>query len=235
MLKRLILAVPVIILTSQTSFADEPFRRSVTVSGEGKVETVPDRALLPVTVETKDKSLSAAKQANDRRMDALLKVTASFSIPNDKVKTSGVYIAPQYRWEEKTNKQIFETYVVSRSITITIDPLDQAEKLLAKLTESGIDQIQGIQFTLSNPEALEANARKLAVQDARGKAQALAEAAGAKLGKVLTITTGGGGYTPRPMMARAMDMKAEAASAPPPVLPGMTEINENVTIVYELE
>src|SRR4051812_40883211 len=100
---RLIPALCVISVIGLPAFAEEPFRRSITVSGEGRVEAVPDRALLPVTIETKDKSLTAAKQANDRKVEALLKVAASFSIPNDKIKTSGISIAPQYRWEEKTN------------------------------------------------------------------------------------------------------------------------------------
>lgn len=224
-----------LLLLPAAALGEEPFRRSVTVYGEGKVEATPDRAILPVTIETKEKALADAKAKNDKRTDALIKTATSFGISRDKLKTSGLMIAPQYRWEQKTNRQVFEGYMVSRSVTITVDDLEKSEKLIAALTEAGIDQVQGIQFTFANPEALEASARKLAMGDARAKAQQLAEAGGAKLGTPLTIAlTEGGHAPPQPMMMRAAMADAKAEAAPPP-LPGTSIIQQQVTVVYELQ
>lgn len=222
-------------LIATPAYAQEAFHRTISVSGEGKVEAVPDRAVLPVTVESKDRKLAAAKADNDKKTAALLAVAAQYKIPKEKIKTQGVYISPQYRWEQKTNKQIFDGYTVSRSVQITIDEMEQAEKVIASLTEAGIDQVQGIQFTFANPEALEAEARKNAVADARAKAESLVAAAGAKLGKVLSISTNGDARMPPIMPMRAMAMEAKAADSAPPPLPGLTSIEQSVSIVYEIE
>lgn len=212
--------------------AADQFHRTVTVSATGKMEAVPDRAVLPVEIQTHDRSLLQAKQKNDRLTDRLLKVTADHDIPKEKLKTSGIYISPQYRWEDQ--RQIFENYQVSRSIEITIDDLDKLEKLIAAITEAGIDQVQGVQFTIANPEALESAARKQAMQHAAARAEELAAAAGAKLGKVLTITLGGEARFPMPVPMRAMAVQAQAAPVPPP-LPGVESVEQSVTVVYELE
>lgn len=220
---------------SAAQAADLPLR-SVTVAGEGKVEATPDRAVLPITLETKDKALTVAKQKNDALTDKLLKVAAQYGIAKEKLKTSGVMIAPQYRWEQASNKQVFEHYVVSRSLEITIDAMEKSEKLIAAVTEAGVDRVQGLQFTFSDPKALEASARKLAMEDARAKAEALAASAGAKLGPVQTITLAEGGYSaPPPMPMRAMAMKADMAESAPPPLPGLTTIQQHVTVVYALQ
>jgi hypothetical protein len=209
--------------------------RSVTVSATGKAEATPDRAVLPVQVETRDKKLLTAKQKNDELAAKMLKVTETYKIPQAKLKTSGVHISPQYRWEQKTNKQIFDGYLVSRSVQITVDELEQTEKLIASLTEAGIDQVQGVQFTIADPEGLESAARKDAIAKAAKQADELAVAAGAKRGKALNISLSGAVSMPPPMPMRAMAMKADMAESAPPTLPGTLTVEQQVTVVYELE
>ncbi|MBV8939696.1 MAG: SIMPL domain-containing protein [Alphaproteobacteria bacterium] len=214
--------------------AQAPMPRNVTVSGEGKVEAVPDRAILPVTLENKEKTLALAKQKNDAQAAALMKVAESFGLPKEKLKTTGFYLAPQYRFEPGTNRQIFDGYLVSRSIELTLDKQEQTEEVIAALAKAGIDRIQGLRFTLSHPKEQEAQARKEAMDDARAKASQLAAAAGAKLGPVMTIQLQGGGWrdAPRPVFAAAM---AKAEAVPPPVLPGLETLEQQVTVTYELQ
>lgn len=230
---RFFLCIPALLMVSSPAFSVETAPRTVSVSAQGSVEAVPDRAVLPITIESKDKVLAAAKQKNDKQMDKLLKVAADNGIAQAKLKTSGIYINPGYRYEN--NKQVFEGYSVNRSIRITIDELDKLEKVIAGLTSAGIDQVQGVEFTVADPEALESAARKKAVEKATAKATELATTAGAKLGRVITINETGGQY-PMPMMARgavAMEMKAD--SAPPPPLPGTMEVQQSVSVLYELQ
>lgn len=214
--------------------AAEP-ARTVSVSATGKVEAAPDRAVLPITLETQDKSLNAAKQANDRLMAKFLAVAKQFELAKEKLTTTGIYVNPRYRWEDKTHKQVLEGYGVSRSIQVNIDDLGKLEPVLAALTEAGIDQVQGVQFTLANPDALEASARKQAMEKASAKAAELAAGAGAKLGPVMSITESGGGFQPPMPMQRAMAMKAEADVAPPPPLPGLMQVEQSVSVTYALQ
>ena len=66
---------------------------------------------------------------------------------------------------------------------------------------AGATTIQGISFRLADPKAVEAQARQLAMTDARTKADALAAAAGVSIKGVATITDSS--YTPVPYSAAA--------------------------------
>ncbi|MBY0408342.1 MAG: SIMPL domain-containing protein, partial [Rickettsiales bacterium] len=72
---------------------------------------------------------------------------------------------------------------------------------------------------------------------AKARAEALAQAAGGKLGPVLSIDTGGGmnmPHPPMPMMAMARaGMEADASVAPS--LPGAITMQEQVHVVFTLE
>ena len=75
-------------------------------------------------------------------------------------------------------------------------------------------------------------ARKNAVDDARGRAELYAQATGTKVGRILSISEQTV-HVPRPQFqARAMAM--EAASSVP-VATGEQEISATINVVYALE
>jgi len=213
----------------------EPMQRMITVSGEAKEEVAPDQAVLSGQLVSKNKLLAGAKQENDKLANRVAEVAKKFEIPKEKISASNVYISPEYTYNQKTNKQELVGYIVSRNLSITMDKLDIHEQLLSALIEAGIDQINGVNFVVANPEAREDALRVKAVEKARQRANLLATAAGAKLGKVLTISTDGSSHPmpPRPMMMKAM--MAEGADASAPSLPGMNTMQENVSVTFELE
>ena len=72
-----------------------------------------------------------------------------------------------------------------RDIDKTSDVLDGATAAGGDLT-----QVQGISFTIDKPDALQDQAREAAVNDAKARAQRLADTAGVKLGDPISITEG---------------------------------------------
>lgn len=226
--------LPAMLLLALPAYADEPFRRSVSVSGEGRIEAAPDRAVITVSIDSRDKVLTAAKKKNDDAMRKFMAAVEAYKLPKENLRTLALSSAPQYRYEQNSGKQIFEQYQVNRTLEIKLDAIDQTEKLIASINEAGA-AVNGVQYTLAKPEQREAEARKLAMADAKAKAQMLAESGGAKLGPVLTINLQEGGY-PRPMpMMRAMAAKADMAESAPEPLPGLSTIQQNVSVVYELQ
>jgi uncharacterized protein YggE len=96
---------------------------------------------------------------------------------------------------------------------------------------AGANYLGGVSFSIADTKALETESRTLAVKDAQQKAQTLAQAAGVKLGRVLSITEGAS-YNPPPMpYGRAM---AADAVAPGPVQAGSLEIATNVEMRFEI-
>jgi uncharacterized protein YggE len=120
-----------------------------------------------------------------------------------------------------------------------MDSLNIHEKLLSAIVEAKIDQVNGIEFRLAKPEERAMQLRVKAFENAKAKAAALAEAAGAKLGKVLVISTTSNSINmpspPMPMFAKAMRADSSAEMSVAPSLPGMVELEESVSAAFSLE
>lgn len=120
-------------------------------------------------------------------------------------------------------------YTATNNVEVTIRNLDNAGKVLSAATNAGANQLYGIRFEIEEPAALLAEARKKAVEDARARAERLAQLAGVKLGPVVSITeTEGGGSGPVPMFAMA---KMDAGA---PVERGELTVSTTVHVVYAL-
>ena len=210
--------------------------RYISVGGNSKQQFSPDQAILSMSLVSKDADLTKAKADNDAMVNRLVAITKNYKIPTENLATSNIYIAPEYNYQQNKKPQLIG-YTVSRQLRITMDSLDIHEKLLSSIVDAKIDQVNGIEFRLSKPENHAADLRVKAFENAKSKAAALAQAAGAKLGKALVISTVSNSIdmpSPMPVMAKAMraDM-AEMSVAPS--LPGMVELSESVTVSFELQ
>jgi uncharacterized protein YggE len=119
-------------------------------------------------------------------------------------------------------------YTATNSVEVTIRNLDAAGKVLSAATGAGANQLYGIRFEIEDPSALQADARKKAVEDARARAERLAQLAGVKLGPAVSITELDGGGGPVPMFAMA---KMDASA---PVERGELTVTSTVQIVFAL-
>lgn len=211
--------------------------RLITVSGSAQEEVSPDQAVISGQLASRAKTLTEAKTTNDALVERALAVAKQFEIPTQDVAASNVYISPEYTYNNSSKKQELVGYIVSRNLTITMKAMDNHERVLSALVENGIDQVNGVNFTIANPEARADQLRVKAVQNARARAQMLAVAAGAKLGKVMAISMDGAAQPPMPVMAQGMMAKSAmmAESSVAPSLPGMTSLEERVSVTFELE
>lgn len=217
--------------------------RSINVTGEASEQFAPDQGILSMSLVSRDNKLTIAKQANDAMVERVVNIVRNFSIPREKIATSNLYITPEYTYNSNPNDDIpdgqskLNGYVVNRTLRITMDSLDVHEKLLSALVEAKVDQVNGVEFKLSNPESKAMQLRVKAFQNARERAQALAEAAGAKLGQAISISTNSASTPisgpPMPMVARMAAAGAEPSIAPS--LPGMVELRETVNATFAME
>lgn len=120
-------------------------------------------------------------------------------------------------------------YNANNSVEVTIRNLDSAGRVLSAATGAGANQLYGIRFEIEDPAPLQVEARKKAVEDARARAERLAQLAGVKLGPAVSIIEiDGGDSRPVPMMAMA---KMDASM---PVERGELTLGTTVQIVYAL-
>lgn len=231
---RSIIFCSLILASAPLAAGDLEARRTVSVTGEGTVLAVPDEATVTTGVETRAPDPREALTRNNEAVAALMKVLADAGVAERDVQTSGFNISPVYRHDrEDTDGPRIEGYLVSNQLHVRVRELDKLGSLLSALVESGSNRMAGIGFGHSALAERTDEARRAAVADARRRAELYAEAAGVKVGRVLSINEAGSHPPPQPML-RNMAMM-EFASADVPVAAGESEIRAMVQVVFELE
>lgn len=173
--------IAVCILFSALVFAQEKIPL-VSVSGEGIVKVVPDEVTINARVEHTGDSAALVKRENEQVVNEIFKFLKSKGIPSGNIQTEYIRLDKQYNYDSK--KYYFSA---NQAISIKLNNLGKYEEIMSGLMESGLNRIDGIAFQTSKKTALEAQARKEAMLDAKEKATQLASAIGLKIGKAFTI------------------------------------------------
>jgi len=214
--------------------ADVPLR-AVSVTGSGEVKAQPDMAYVTLGVEARRPTLAEARTEVNATVERLLALTRELKIEPKFVDSTRLQVQPDYRWDEKESRQVLLGYVVSRQVDVELHDLDRLGTLLEKSVSAGVNQVGGARLDSSRRKELERAALTQAVDDARLNADALARAAGAKLGPVQSLSTTG--TMPVPMYAqKAMSVAAApmADEAEQTYQPSEMKFTANVSAQFEL-
>jgi uncharacterized protein YggE len=191
---------------------------SVTVSGEGVVLAVPDRAEISAGVETRAQTAKAALQANATAMERVLQALRGGG--GTDVTTQSVSLSTSF-----DNQGAPNGFVASNIASSTV-AFDKAGSLIDAAVAAGANTVYGPSPSRSDADALYRQALGRAVADAAQRAGVLAKAAGRELGRVTSISESGS--APVPVFAKA------AADASTPVVSGPQETTASVSVTYEL-
>ena len=210
----------------------ESQRDTIAISAEGKVTAKPDIAAISAGVMTEKKTVVDAQKENTAKMNAIVAKIKSFGVADDDIKTTNYSIYPQYDWID--NRQVERGFQVSQNVEVKVRDLAKIGDILAAVGELGANQVGGVTFTIDEPEELRQQARLKGLEAAKRKAQALAEAAGVKLGKVVGFSESEG-YVPSPMYyARDAAQGLGGGGAAPSIESGSQDVVVNVTVLYEI-
>jgi uncharacterized protein YggE len=202
----------------------------ITVSGEGKVKVAPDQASISISIETKGTKSADVKRENDKKMDAILKFIKKSDIATEDFQTQRVSLNPNYDYEKKKYN-----YIATQTIQILLKDLAKYDELMEGLINEGINKIDNVEFKSSKMVQLQSDARKLAIKDAKAKAEDFVSVLGQKVGKAILISDNSQTYNPQPRMY-AMKATFDAESAPRETLAiGEIEITANVSVNFVLE
>jgi uncharacterized protein YggE len=194
---------------------------SITVTGVGTVESVPDEAQMSFGVETRRPTAKAAVAANADEMRRV--INALRQAGAREIATQWVSVYPVSSGENGS----IDGYSASNTVSAVADVGDAAA-LIDAAAEAGANQISGPGMTSSTAEELYRRALADAVAEARERAQVLAKASGRSLGEISAIVEGSGAG-PIPYAERAA---MDAASTP--IVPGVQETSATVTVTFDL-
>jgi hypothetical protein len=197
--------------------------RTVTVTGTGSVESVPNRAGLSVGVSSDASTARAALAANADKAANVIEGLRAAGVAKADLQTTDVTVSP--RWDDRGRQNGFTAH---SSVQVDVATVSRAGAILDAAVAAGATETSGPSFDRSDRSELYRNALKTAFADARGKAATLAGEAGSSVGPVQRIEESPG-VQPMPLFA------ARAASdSGTPVEPGTTEVQAMVTVTFSL-
>lgn len=205
----------------------------INVTGEGKIKIIPDQAAISISVETKGAKATEVKKENDTKIDAVLKYIKKMNIAKEDFQTQRVNLYPNYDYEKKKSN-----YMATQTVIILLRDLNKYDALMDGLVDVGINRIDNVEFKSSKMEALQSSARKLAMQNAKAKAEDFVSVLNQKVGKAMTISDNTQTYyPPRPMYEmKTMAMADGGGGAPRETLAaGEIELVVNVSVSFVLE
>lgn len=158
----------------------------ISVVGSGEITEEPDQAILNISISAQEPNLVEAKQVADQRYTQVLEQIKSAGIEERQIKSTRINAQPQYEWG--SSKRIYKGERVSRSLRVTINDLDKVSELMQSIVESGVSTIDSMTTGFQDPQEMQQQALGLAADDAKAKAEFLAQRLGRKLGQAYLIT-----------------------------------------------
>jgi uncharacterized protein YggE len=222
--------------TSTTVQNAEDQDRGISVGGQGKVQGSPDIASISLGVSALANTVAEARTQAATSLTAMIESMKADGIEEDDIQTNQLSIQPEYDYTD--GRQLLRGFRVSNTVTARLREIDRTGEVVDEAVEAGGDNtnINGIGFSIENPDELERQARELAVADARARAETLAQASGVTLGNPITISESS--YVP-PMYYSGAEIAADTGAGGPlpstPIESGELDVIVDVSVTWEIE
>lgn len=203
---------------------------SIVVSGTGRVAVEPDVADLRLGVSVSRPTVEVARAEAARAMDAILAAVDGADIPRRDVRTSLLSVQPRYDYRDGRAPAL-TGYELANVVEVTVRDLAKLGEVVDRTLEAGATSMDSLSFRVADPAPAERQARVLAMDAARARADVLAEAAGLAIVGVSDIVEGGSARPPIPF-PKAERMTLAAADVATPVEAGSLEVAVTVTVTY---
>ncbi len=209
---------------------EQPTRRTITVSGTGRVSATPDEATINIGVQITAPTLDAATKQASETMTKVLAAIKAQGISDKEIQTSSYNVNPLTTYKEN-EPPVVTGYQVMNIVTVQVKKMDNVGKVLDAGMGAGANYLGGVFFGVADPTKYQDEARTAAVKNATQIADALAKAAGVKVGKIISINEGAL-VSPLPIPAGRVFAQDSASAGP--VEGGSLEISTNVVMTFEM-
>ncbi len=217
-----------------------PEARSVTVNSSETVSVVPDMAIVVYSVRTESGTAADCQQKNAASVAQVVELLKGLGVEERSIQTSDFSMRPVYDYSGNTAR--ITGYEAETSLTVSDLKIDGLGDILSQSVASGINTVSSITYQASEYDQSYQEALTKAVDMARQKAETLAAASGATVGRVITIQETGG-YTQaryentagvNAMNARKEMGLQDTVESMAEMMPGEIAVEASVTIEYEL-
>ena len=184
----LLIILQLVFLLSSCSNSNLPTAENdgILVTGSATIQSSPDLATLRVGVQSFDKNVEKAVNDNNTKIESIILNLENKGLTEKDMETDQFNISPQREYRNN-NPPIVVGYNVSNILTVKIRNLESLGEIMQVTVGSGANTINGLSFSIEDPNPLRQKARGLAMEDALSRAEILADASGIEVGKPISI------------------------------------------------
>jgi uncharacterized protein YggE len=213
--------------------ADSAFHATtLSLDAFGETRVRPDMATINLGVTSDAKTAAAALAANGQQMTAVMAALRTAGIAAKDIQTSNLSLNAQYVYEQNQSPRL-TGYQASNQLTVTVHDLDRLGAAVDATVSAGANAVSGINLGLNDPLAAENAAREQAVRALAAKADLYARATGYRVGRLVSLSEGGG-YAPSPPVPMLRAVRASAKASDTVVSAGELNVRIDVSGLYEL-
>jgi len=207
----------------------------VWVSGVGTVMVAPNIANLNLGVSAQASKVADAQAQAAVAMSKVISALTGNGVDQKDISTRFYNINPVTRYDNTTQQSIITGYQVSNMVNVIVRSIDKVGTIIDATAAAAGDliRINGISFSVDNPDQYNSQARTLAMNDAKAKATQLSGLAGVTLGRPIYITENSAG-SPIPYQISAPAASASAGVVTP-VNPGQVSVTVTVQVAYSIQ
>jgi uncharacterized protein YggE len=168
---------------------DGKILNSITVDGEGKVYVKPDIAILSISVSETAPTSSEALQNTNKKMSSIVGSLLALGIKSEDIQTSQLNISTDYDYLQGGKKILGQTATIALSVKVRNigDDASKAAQAIDEVSKVPNVSIGSISFDLDDKTEAYSQARELAFNKAKQKAENLATDSSVKLLKPVSI------------------------------------------------
>ena len=203
-------------------------QNSITVTSTGEVYAVPDLGLINFSVIVESKTVAVAMEQNSQKMNNIIETLKENGVAKKDIQTTSFNTYPRYQYRED-GKRILTGYEVTQQVSVKIRDLDTIGQIIADASSAGANNISQLQLIIDDQEGLKEEARKIAINKAKLKADKLSSQLGVSLGRVVTFNEGDL-FSPPRIFAENATVKGTI----PNIESGENKISITVNITYEI-
>jgi len=234
----LISLVTLLLINTLSLKAAEPAkvdtRGTISVTGTAFENFSPDTAVIVLSIMTTAKNAQDAAVNNSKKADKVVSQLKQLIKPElgDTIKTSSYTLQPVYEYDNSKGKSILSGYSATNQLTVTTKQIKCVGNLTDYAIASGANQIQSINFEITNNREYCKKLLAKATDNAKEQASVIAQTLGVKISGIKQASGSCGSEHPYTRMYGAKAMFAEAAAPSTPIESGEVKLNATVSVDF---
>lgn len=225
----MILTLLVILSVPVFAFADS----EITVIGTGEVMIPADEAVVSLGVSATDREVLKAQRRANETIAAIREALIKAGVKEEDINTDYINIYASYDYSDGSEQ--LKGYNANSTLAIRVTDIEAVGEVIDIAFEAGANTLNGINFSASDTTEAQAKAMKKAVEDAKDKAEVLAEASGLKIRGIEEIVESGTYSYDRGMMNGFAKATAEDAAAGTVVQAAKLAVTSNITVKFKAD